>query len=62
MLVHSLLRVWNVTPTSDSQLKFLAAIKDTFAKFALLMHVGTTDNNGKLTQSKTEAMYFPAWL
>jgi len=40
--------------------KFLAVTEETFAKLGLLMHVGTTDGNGKLTQSETEAMCCPA--
>jgi len=40
-------------------LEFLAAIKETVVNFGLLMHVGATENNGKLTQSKTKAMCFP---
>ena len=35
-------------------------IVDHFRRFGLLVHIGTTDANGKMIKSKTEAMYFPA--
>jgi len=41
--------------------KLLSIPKDTFAKFGPLMHVSAASTNGKLTQSKTEALHFQAW-
>jgi len=44
----------------DEMRNFLPVIKETFAKLGLLMHVGTVDDNGKHTKSKTEAVHCPA--
>jgi len=43
----------------DEMHKFLAVVEETFAEFGLLAHVGATGGNGKLTQSKAEAMHCP---
>jgi hypothetical protein len=49
-----------VFETHEDTQKGAEFIRNHMARFGLLMHVGTKNDDGSLNASKTEAMYFPA--